>query len=522
MKRSYNAIVMAFIVAVLFACGGPLQPPQDFRNSTGEGGGTSGPLAIPGGSGRTTDDLDFSYNADTEKHGMRIVNISGSVVPSEDEITTPKTLGLWEDGKFHIEGFNTNFNGGFQNAGFNEVSVLYYDQAFEGEFKFSARVKVSRAGGVSTGKGVHFGAYSNMGRTDAEGEIMWQHGQGSKGVGMFLRAESPPQFRLYYSDGGYNSEGLPLGNSTTAGTGAFGNFGSLLTNLKVNKEYIYEFARVKADPSEEYSIENAKYTYKLFDSKTGEEVFNSVNARTSATAWGDKSLLLNSTDHPFGTPVQMHDSLKRSVYPGVCISGSSLEVSQIKIWDYNAAWDYTTNTGDIGSVVFATPDTIPAYVPAQSYESVVTSPRSLSPVGVTGNPHPNPTIFFNAVQLAALHSDSNSLITIIPTVNPAWAEDTILFEFFYLGVTEEGMYNAFSIAGDTATLVTVPGVDKATYSKGLITVESAGMVGGERSVGLFKIVARDLMLDVDPGMDAPDYSLLQTLPEYYFRVQITK
>jgi len=44
------------------------------------------------------------------------------------------------------------------------------------------------------------------------------------------------------------------------------------------------------------------------------------------------------------------------------------------------------------------------------------------------------------------------------------------------------------------------------------------MTSGQQTVGLFKIVGRDLTLDADKT--AIDYSVLQTLPEFYFRVDI--
>ena len=553
------AITAAFLVLAFAAgCNAPIQGPGEIIKSGGSEGGGSGPIILPGGGGRTTIDLNTNYNAAPGKNGMRIANISGSVEPNIEEITTPNTLGLWEDGKFHIEGFNSNFNGGFQNAGFNEVSVLYFDKSFEGEFKFSARVKVKRVGGVSTGKGVHFGAYSNMGRTDDAGDIYWQYGQGSKGFGMFFRAEASPQFRLYYSDGGYNPSGQPIGSSTTAGTGAFGNTGNLLSALAIGKEYIYEVARVMitpapgAPPTSGNDTNDGKpnwdsemqYTYKILDSKTGVPVFSSTRVITNAVTGAsvDRSLPINSAAHPWGTPVEMHDSLKRAVYPGVCISGSSMEISQIKVWDRgDAVWDYTggdrladdgtvTGTGD--KPLFWTPETIPAYVPAQNYAPLGAEPGGAGGVLPSTNPYnfydTNVIIFYSRDLNILYETPYNGSITIIPSVIPAWAEDTIFFEFYYMGlvpytdgiITIPSVYPAFNIAGDENTAVSVAGVEGKTYGKGIISVETAGMVPGQKTVGKFKIVARDLTLDAQKNAD--DYSLLQTLPEYYFLVEINR
>ena len=305
-------------------------------------------LIVPGSNGKTAAELNLNktFNAGAGKPGLRIFPIAQTSV-NPNEITTQPTLGLWEDNKFHIEGFNNTFNGGFQNVGFFDVALLYYDQPFDEEFKISAKIKIKQTGDRSTGKGIHFGAYSNMGRepVNAKGDIIPQFGsyQQTKGLGLFFRDGSSPQFRLYYSD--YYS--------TAAGWDPIGN--PPLSNLNITNEYIYEVARVRINPDLPYSVDNAQYTYKLFDSNTGISVFDSVSA--------DRSLPLNSTQHPYGREetIWMHESLTGSVYAGICISGSAAVISDIKIWapankgGNGMNWNYETDTGD--NPVFKTPDT---------------------------------------------------------------------------------------------------------------------------------------------------------------------
>ena len=531
-KLAYVFLIAILTTLVLTGCEHQIPPPVFMNTASVGSGNTDGPMSVPGAVGLTTDQLDTTLNAGAAdngrpgKSGMKLVNISATVDLNSiaPDVTGPRTLGMWADGKFHIEGYNVSFNGGFQNAGFNEVSVLYYDQLLEGEFTYSARVKVKRAGGVSTGKGLHFGVYSNMGYEE-DGEPAWRAAQGSKGLGMFMRAESSVQYRLYYS---CNT------GSTTAGTGAFGN--PILTGLNLTREYIYEISRCKIDQAEPYSQANAQYIYRIFDSKSGFIVFDSNKVPTTTpttTPYRSYNLAVNSTQHPWGTPIGMHPSLQGPVYAGVCISGSSLEVSQIKIWNIGnpdtgvaspgstpipnrqLIWNYENGTGNTSDIIFQTPDTTPAYVPAL-YLSVAASPRTLSAPGSLGNSvYPDYAVFYsNQTHLDDLTTVEGK-IGLIPSFTPAWAEDTISYEYHYLGVMTPGMHPAFSIAG--AGIETELNGGK-THSQGVIMVDLDGMTSGQQTVGLFKIVGRDLTLDADKT--AIDYSVLQTLPEFYFRVDI--
>jgi len=318
---------------------------------------------------------------------------------------------------------------------------------------------------------------------------------------MFLRCEAVPQFRLYYSD---------QGASTTAGTGVFGG----LTELKINKEYIYELARVKDTGTNRWY-----YTYKLFDSKTGVKVYNSTTDDLNVTytaPWG-RSLALDSTTHPYGTSIELSPYLKRAVYAGVCISGTALEVSQIKIWDKgNADWNYATGTGE--PPVFSTPDTTPAYVPATNY-APVTVLRTRS----TAYPDENVYIFSSAssaTNWGGIESGGYAIsITPKDNLQPNYADENIWFQFLKLDGHE-----ALTIEGLESTKHTAEGAPYPVYEQGRLLVDPDKMTSGVMAEARFKIVARDVNLDVPGagGIDAPDYSLKQTLPEYHFRVQITK
>jgi len=468
-------------------------------------------LIIPGSGGRTTGQLNLNknYNASAGSPGMRIFLIGDfRTYANLNEITSQNTLGLWEDNKFHIEGFNVGFNDGYRSQGFVDVLLLYYDQPFDEEFKISARVRIKRTGGVSTSKGIHFSAYSNMGRAPIliNEEIIPQFGsnQDTKGLGMFFRAEALPNFRLYFS--------CNL-NSTTAGTSPIL---PELYNLDINREYIYEVARVKIDPSQPFSDSNAQYTFQLLDSKTGSPV---VWRGSPPAPVALPSLRLDATTHPVGgSTIQMPETLKGSVYAGICIAGSSAEISQIKIWTSEDQggngmnWNYTTGTGD--EPIFSTPDTVPAYVPAQQigiHPSFGISPS----VSINTSQEPHVISYNSSFLYSALVEYYNHNILIRPSVFPERADINIRFEF-----SKISGHNAFSIAGDEATAYTVTGVQGKTFERGIIAVDPDQLENGIMASAVFKIVARDLNLDLNKA--DPEYAKKQTLPEYIFRVEVTK
>ncbi|MCL2804616.1 MAG: hypothetical protein FWD26_01585 [Treponema sp.] len=563
-------IAVLIFTAIIFGCTDTLTPPGMAENqATGDGGGSGGPVVIPGSGGKTTDTLELNkaYNAGPGKPGMRLVMITQAESFDTSEITTTPALGLWEDDKFHIQGFTTGFGDGFRNQGFVDVAVLYYDQIFEDgeEFTISARIKIKRAGGVSTSKGVHFGAYTNRTLQDAqgnwveripsivtpEGEVIQQWGpnQHTKGLGMFMRAEPSANYRMYYS--------CSL-NSTTAATRPML---PELDGLSLTREYIYVLSRHYSTPAFNTATTPASptpatlptYTFKLLDSKT---YTSAVRRGLTLDNVYPPPLGLASTVHPVDgtTQISMHPSLRYGVYPGICIAASSVEISQIKVWDKaltDAEWNFALHymSGDMDDLsaavavqdntsgvlasaarkpIFWTPDTIPAYVPARYIRNHPTFAPALNPVGGLRE---------NVFRYAGTYNElviAGGNIRITPTREPDFSENTIYYEFFPVSAEN---HTAFSFVGGdpTGTVFTfdiwdgekdIHGNDilktKSTHSRGLINVNLDAITPGTTANGWFKIVGRDLTLETEAIKTSPDYSLLQTLPEYYFKVEVVK
>ena len=557
----FPVLICVILSAFLIGCDDLLEAASGSVSDGNGSGGGSGALDIPGGVGLTTASPSFNTRyvdgLTTEEYsgqpGMRISQLSQGEVNAA-EITTQKTLGLWEDDKFHIEGFNTAFNGTYANAGFTDVSILYYNQPFAGDFKFSARVRILGVGGVSTGKGIHFGAYTPLEKPGADNPdkgILIEDGTGirypefkpsqnSKGMGIFLRAEARPQFRLYYSS---------ADNSTTAGTSQISD----LIDLRLGKEYIYEITRSilptavhtpGSSPGANSQIEyKLAYGFKILDSKTGSPVRVHVN-NTIGSLGFVQTLAIDAALHPVGgTSIAMHSALSTdpmTVYPGICISGSKAEISQIKVWTpvedggSGMDWDYGIPIYDpddpskiIGTYadgddpIFKTPDTIPAYVPAESFNN----PSFIPPKSVTVRNNENVFIWTSntasSLNWTAL-ANYNFKIQILPTVSPWYADENIRYEFFM--ITPEGADNPFSITGTDPypEIPELPG--REVYAQGIVSIDTDKIDPDATVSAQFKILARDLNLDI-PGPDgigSPDYSLLQTLPEYYFRIEVTR
>ena len=374
-----------------------------------------GSLVVVPGSGDKimVADLNTQFNATQSNNGMRVFVLS-NLGANPWEVTTPYTLGLWpDDNKFHIMGMPS---GNFMMAGFDDALFLYYDKPFgpTDTFRFSARIRILSVGGISTGKGVHVGAYSpnyapyadEYGSSPGTGKAplidatgtsqIFSTGTatGSKGVGLFLRAEASPQFRLYYSS--YPENTTAAGNMAISGvydnntTTPPSRPSITLNGLEVGKEYIYEITRgilpvnTTSPPYISPQVIEYKmaYGFRLLDSKTYLPVAYHSDARIGSlstianqhTAFGPgpgsgylTTVAVDSEYHPFGG-IGIHPALReQNVFAGVCIPGSNVEVSQIKVWhNGDAQWDYRaipnadgTFTGSGDTPDFATPDTTP-------------------------------------------------------------------------------------------------------------------------------------------------------------------
>jgi len=280
-----------------------------------------------------------------------------------------------------------------------------------------------------------------------------------------------------------------------------------------------------------------RYEFKLIDSKqrTSAVPQTTVPAATApipgvAEPFGLPPLRLDQDFHPIGlTKIEMQPALKGKVYAGVCISGSVVEVSEIKLWVQNTEYIngvrghglvYNYETGEGYQPVFATPSTEPAYVPANYIDNTVTG--FINPVRPVPSDSENKYVWKSsgAGEWSVLSSAQIGYkITFTPKVSPNFADVKIGYEFLTVqshpSLTFEGVERK---EYDDDAVMALPPV----YTTGRITIDPAKMESGVPVTGKYKIVARDASLDLPEIKSLPEYSLLQTLPEYNFTVEITK
>ena len=462
--------VFSILIAmfVFYSCGEPLVS-KGVRLEQGDG--SSGAAVVPGSSGRmTTDDLDFYPE-------LKIIVQDSDVDP--EVVTTTATFGTWPDDKYRVQG-NVVGSSSLDSGGFTDCVLVYYDRPFTGDFKISARVRMTANAGLSTAKGFYLGAFAPQ-----TGENGFRLTRTTLCIGTLFRTSNGSgalaALRFYYSTDSASDAAVFF----HAGTNGLQE---LMTELDWKREYVYEFAR----RGDEYiiSILNSK-TY-LVESTTilPEARNNDINLRKI-----NPRLLGN-----------------QPVYAGINLMGTSAEISEIRVWDMaEPDWDYLTETGS-NPPEFETPATIPAYVPADT----------ITLVSANIIPSANPTLVTAGVDkpirsLNFSFSDfgSDNTINFRPGLLPAWRDENIFFEWITI-TSHPGM-----ILTGAGTQYTQQGAAGSTWERGLITVERDKLNTGNNDA-VFLIVARNIRLDTPERMAQPDYALLQTLPEYYFRVRINR
>jgi len=256
-----------------------------------------------------------------------------------------------------------------------------------------------------------------------------------------------------------------------------------LTNLDWKKEFIYEISR-----------RNNQYIIRILNSKTYEvESTTTLPENIDIETRPINGRLIN------GNPV----------YVGMCLMGSSAEISQIRVWKTTRPtliWNYLDEDNQNNTPPeFKMPLTEPAYVPATNL-SMTTTPAAVPSDATDTKGRPMKHIL---IGYATAGSNSNG-IDLMPVLEPAFANATIGFEWFTIEA-----HPAMTLVGAGEELA--PGV----WQRGRIRMDPALITVGEHDA-IFLAVTRDPTLDTPEIKESPDYSLLQTLTEYYFRVRIRR
>jgi hypothetical protein len=461
MKMKFAQIVFLAAAVILLAFGGCEEYLSVASGSVNEGGGnTGGALIVPGGEGRTTDDLVFDDD-------FRVFSMDSGIDPQE--VTTQETLGRWDDGKYHIQGLSYLGTSSLSATGFVDGYFVYWNKPLTGDYKITARVRMSAVQGFSTSKGIQFGVFAPMNAPAANGDQVFSGA--TRAAGMMFRSSvgsSDPlgEIRFYYAT---DSGGINF----TAGTSSHPG-GHIIHNTSYKTEYIFEISRT-----------SERYTLIVRNSKTGDLVPQGAGLSYNNPQTINENASGTSALHPsvkYGSPV----------YAGFALMGCSAEISQINIWN---------NADGTGDPVFSTPDTDPAYVPVETVTVALNPPGSAS-----GN-----TFTYNAAAI------QTSGIDLAPSFTPTWADNNKV-EWIMESCTPS---NAINITG-TGTPFTLPGMSKTTYETGKITINDSLIPAGGKATAKFIAVSRDLNLDNFTGFPPVDYPNKQTLAEYRFEVIVNK
>jgi len=461
-KMKIGQIAFLLATAVLLAFGGCEEylSVNSGLHGGDEGGGTDAAIYVPGGEGRTTDDLTFDED-------FRVFSMDSGIDPQE--VTTQETLGRWDDGKYHIQGLSYLGTSSLSATGFVDGYFVYWNKPLTGDYKITARVRMTAVQGFSTSKGIQFGVFAPMNAPSANGDQVFS--AATRAAGMMFRSStgsSNPlgEIRFYYAT---DSGGINF----TAGTSSHPG-GHIIHNTSYKTEYFFEVSRT-----------SERYTLTVRNSKTGELV-----PQGAGQSWNNPQTI---NENASGTSA-LHPSVKygEPVYAGFALMGCSAELSQINIWD-NADGD--------GEPVFSTPDTTPAYVPVEQVTV------ALSPAGSkNGNKYS-----YTSAEVPA------SGIDLTPSFIPTWADNN---KVEWLMESCEPS-SAITITG-TGTSFTLPGMSKTTFETGKITVNDSLIPTGGQATAKFIAVARDLNLDNFTGFPPADYPNKQTLAEYRFEIVVSK
>jgi hypothetical protein len=495
-------LLTATVILLLFAGCGETFVPEAGR--TVNSGSAEGPKPVPNSAGRTTDDLEFDED-------LRCYSMDNSI--DDQVVTTQETLGRWKEGKdkdkYAVQGLSYLSTSSMNADGFADVFFVYYNKAIDGPFKISARVRMTAINSNTTSKGVQFGAFAPLNQQEADGGQKFTNVSRSAGIQVRtgIAANNPVgEVRYYYAKDGARIDNH-AGSSSTGGD-------QILINTNWKTEYILEVSRDS----------NSNYRFAVLNSKTGDVVPYAPNAppkppnnpRTIAPE------PVEATSTTLGNNAFLHESLKHGqpVFPGMALMGSSAEISQIKIWDiFNPDPD---GSDDAEHLLFSTPSTEPAYVPVEQLTGLVFAPAK------TRQPNSNPPLF--KYTFSEISANGITLTTNASSFVPAWADNYYLEWFIESCTVNDAVLTdprqfPVNIAGN-GTPKTVTGVFeddgetlKNTWLSGKITVDGSKMPTGTASV-VCKAVSRDL--DLDSGVLPPNYSLLQTLAEYRFVIEVAR
>jgi hypothetical protein len=392
-------------LCILAGCSSEILTPNDMILSADNGKG--------GGSG---DDGENTLIAD---EGLMLYNMPGGIFDlDEGSFMTPETLGrsaaesdgedavLDEDfrkrGKYLISGPMVSTSK-LDSGGFTDVQFIHYKEPLTGEFTLRARVRITEKAGDSSSKGFFFGAFTGTPVSKAgTGELNYvEFAGGEKGAGMLFRTNDTadgnsggPAIRPYFKNGDSAAGTWSTGPTMTSEAGtARPEYWLNARQPSYRQERILEVVRQKEDrTATDNSVREVAFIFRIYDSKTNaliKEAFLDTGSVNEGLRLGEP------------------------VYLGIALLGSSVELSEISIWE---------SKDKSGEPLLKTPETVPAYVPVESVKINMYRFGTTSAVNVVNHPTLPSTSRTNTTYNSVQFGEA-SPARLVPVFTPDYADN---------------------------------------------------------------------------------------------------
>ncbi|MDR1215389.1 MAG: hypothetical protein LBK25_01765 [Treponema sp.] len=455
MKR----VILAIIAITVVGCVQEELIPEDIKTEnngspgSGEGGGDEEDLR----GGKIVDAGLAFYNMpggifDLEEGTFDTPETFGRTLTADDpEVDKPNPSGgtyvVDEDvrarAKYIVRGPSEVSTSKLDSGGFTDVAFIYYDTPLTDEFTIRARVLITAKAGDSSSKGYFFGAFTGEPVLKADtGEVDHvEFKTGERGAGLLFRTNDTadsntggPAIRPYFKDASSSAGTWSTGPTKTSNTGeARPEYWLNARQPTYKQERILEVVRQQANRvATDSTNREVAFIFRIYDSKTG----NKINEAFLDTA-------------------SVHEDVRlgQKVYAGIALLGSSVEFSEISLWN---------SVDTSGEPIFQTPKTTAAYVDVESVK-----------IGVSRDGGTLITNYANSSRLAncgryvvtTVADAEDRPISLTAVINPIYADE--LFVDWQIVIDDS----------DGKIIVTPTDGDASTgWKKADVTITGAGSV----------------------------------------------
>ncbi|MDR0784532.1 MAG: hypothetical protein LBE74_01435 [Treponema sp.] len=338
--------------------------------------------------------------------------------------------------KYIVRGPSSVSTSKLDSGGFMDAAFLYYALPLEGEFTLRARVRMTAKAGDSTSKGYFFGAF-----TGTPEDVGVKFTSTSQGAGLLFRTNDTadnnsgggPSIRPYFKNegGGWSTGPTQSAVTTSLKEETWMNLRQPSWRQERILEIIRESEPRKGGDGKDYIT---AFVMRVYDSKSG---------------------VLRGTVYIYSDAV--HESLivGNNVYVGIALLGSSVEFSEISLWE---------NNNKSGDPIFKTPATYPAYVDVESVKIGVSRDG-----GSLNTGYGNSSLFANCgiYKVSSVADAKSRPVSLTAVISPDYANNL----FVKWEIIKE-----YDTSGGAITVTPTDGDEESGWRKANVTIEGAGSV----------------------------------------------